>query len=321
MDSVVLRRQIGMDKDMFFINKKHVTKTEVVNMLESAGFSRSNPYYIVQQGKVKALAMMSNAQRLHLLKDVAGCKVYETRRRESMKLYDDAAKQQEQIQDCHEQIEERMAQLEEEKEELSAYQDLDKKRRALEYTLYNKELQFSRQSLATLDDQRMAEAEASDEMHGHVTETSTTTRNLETSISRCEEKLVHLEEERSDVERSRGMLRTEVAQCQLEVRDTKHRLDEVLKHHGDMEDEKKTLEKKIIQKRQFLEGKNGLREEYVRENESLEATRVEHEGCEQRVRNLQDIEGRASRFHNKKQRDSFLKKNIQELKTSLGVAT
>jgi len=30
-------------------------KTEVMNLLESAGFSRSNPYYVVQQGKVLAL--------------------------------------------------------------------------------------------------------------------------------------------------------------------------------------------------------------------------------------------------------------------------
>lgn len=28
------------------------SKTDVMNLLESAGFSRSNPYYIVQQGKV-----------------------------------------------------------------------------------------------------------------------------------------------------------------------------------------------------------------------------------------------------------------------------
>lgn len=27
-------------------------KTEVVNLLETAGFSRANPYYVVQQGKV-----------------------------------------------------------------------------------------------------------------------------------------------------------------------------------------------------------------------------------------------------------------------------
>lgn len=29
-------------------------KTEVMNLLESAGFSRANPYYVVQQGKVSA---------------------------------------------------------------------------------------------------------------------------------------------------------------------------------------------------------------------------------------------------------------------------
>ena len=29
-------------------------RTEVVNLLESAGFSRANPYYVVQQGKVRA---------------------------------------------------------------------------------------------------------------------------------------------------------------------------------------------------------------------------------------------------------------------------
>ena len=28
------------------------SKTDVMNLLESAGFSRSNPYYIVKQGKV-----------------------------------------------------------------------------------------------------------------------------------------------------------------------------------------------------------------------------------------------------------------------------
>lgn len=29
------------------------SKNEVMNLLESAGFSRANPYYIVQQGKVR----------------------------------------------------------------------------------------------------------------------------------------------------------------------------------------------------------------------------------------------------------------------------
>lgn len=31
----------------------YCSKNDVMNLLESAGFSRSNPYYIVKQGKVR----------------------------------------------------------------------------------------------------------------------------------------------------------------------------------------------------------------------------------------------------------------------------
>jgi hypothetical protein len=34
----------------------HCSKSEVMNLLESAGFSRANPYYVVQQGKVGCCA-------------------------------------------------------------------------------------------------------------------------------------------------------------------------------------------------------------------------------------------------------------------------
>lgn len=51
-DEVILRRTIGHKKDEFFLNRKRIQKSEVISLLESAGFSKSNPYYIVQQGKV-----------------------------------------------------------------------------------------------------------------------------------------------------------------------------------------------------------------------------------------------------------------------------
>ena len=70
-----LRRHIGLKKDEFFLNGKRVTKQEVSSLLESAGFSKSNPYYIVQQGKVSTLTLMKDVERLNLLKEVAGTKV------------------------------------------------------------------------------------------------------------------------------------------------------------------------------------------------------------------------------------------------------
>jgi structural maintenance of chromosome 3 (chondroitin sulfate proteoglycan 6) len=88
-DEVVLRRTIGLKKDEFFLDKKHVTKQDVVSLLEASGFSRANPYYIVQQGKVNALTLMRDEQRLDLLKEVAGTKVYEERRSESVKIMAD----------------------------------------------------------------------------------------------------------------------------------------------------------------------------------------------------------------------------------------
>jgi len=35
----------------------HISKSDVMNLLESAGFSRSNPYYIVPQGRVRPLVL------------------------------------------------------------------------------------------------------------------------------------------------------------------------------------------------------------------------------------------------------------------------
>ncbi len=41
------------------------SKQDVNNLLESAGFSRSNPYYIVQQGKVSihVLGLKANGEQ------------------------------------------------------------------------------------------------------------------------------------------------------------------------------------------------------------------------------------------------------------------
>ena len=51
-DEVILRRTIGLKKDEYSLDKKSASKADVMNLLESAGFSKSNAYYIVPQGRV-----------------------------------------------------------------------------------------------------------------------------------------------------------------------------------------------------------------------------------------------------------------------------
>lgn len=41
----------------------YCSKNDVMNLLESAGFSRSNPYYIVKQGKVRKDGAISKYEK------------------------------------------------------------------------------------------------------------------------------------------------------------------------------------------------------------------------------------------------------------------
>ena len=54
-NEIIFRRQFGLKKDQYFMNNKLTTHSDIVNLLETAGFSRSNPYYIVKQGLFVAL--------------------------------------------------------------------------------------------------------------------------------------------------------------------------------------------------------------------------------------------------------------------------
>ena len=103
-----------------------------MSLLEGAGFSKSNPYFIVQQGKVNALCTMSDAERLQLLKEVAGTTVYDEKKQESLSKMEENKASLEKINETLEYMENKLEELSEEKEELDAYQKLDRDRRAVE---------------------------------------------------------------------------------------------------------------------------------------------------------------------------------------------
>jgi structural maintenance of chromosome 3 (chondroitin sulfate proteoglycan 6) len=142
----------------------------VISLLESAGFSKSNPYYIVQQGKVANLCVMKDKDRLNLLKEVAGTTVYEERRVESLKIMEETLKKQEQITEVLTFIEERLSELEKEKQELSEYEQLDKHRRALEYNIYDKELGRASEQLGQMEVYREEARETQQKLHAKIRE-------------------------------------------------------------------------------------------------------------------------------------------------------
>lgn len=58
--TVSVGRTVGLKKDEFFLGGKAAKKGDITAVLEAAGFSRSNPYYVVAQGKVALLADMDD---------------------------------------------------------------------------------------------------------------------------------------------------------------------------------------------------------------------------------------------------------------------
>ena len=156
-DEVVLRRTIGVKKDDYSLDKKSANKADVMNLLESAGFSKSNPYYIVPQGRITALTNAKDHERLALLKEVAGTKVYEQRRAESLRIMSETDAKRNKIAELLEYIENRLTELEEEKEELKEFQEKDKERRCLEYAMYQGELGDVTHALETIEESRKQE--------------------------------------------------------------------------------------------------------------------------------------------------------------------
>lgn len=92
-----------------------------------------------------------------LLKEVAGTKVYEQRRAESLRIMSETDAKRTKISELLEYIESRLTELEEEKEELKEFQDKDKERRCLEYALYQRELEEVGEALEEIEEDRKAD--------------------------------------------------------------------------------------------------------------------------------------------------------------------
>ncbi|KAL7069369.1 putative structural maintenance of chromosomes protein [Cryptosporidium serpentis] len=126
-------------KEEWIIAGKHISKKDFESVLESCGISRSNPYFIVRQGKVTELATMSDAARLRLLREIAGTRTYDERREESMRLLLETGTRKTRVDTVFSDIQKRIETLKEEQKEFRAYVNLDKRKRALEYLLIESE--------------------------------------------------------------------------------------------------------------------------------------------------------------------------------------
>ncbi|KAF6167276.1 hypothetical protein GIB67_043137 [Kingdonia uniflora] len=321
-EEVRLRRTIGLKKDEYFLDGKHITKTEVMNLLESAGFSRSNPYYVVQQGKIASLTLMKDSERLDLLKEIGGTRVYEERRRESLKimqetgkrLIDENGNKRKQIIQVVQYLDERLKELDEEKEELKKYQQLDKQRRSLEYTIYDKELHDAKKTLDEVEGARTKVSEASTKMHNDVMDAHKKAKDLDKELKGFTKNVLVLDKEKEVTEKRRTEAMKKHAKLELDVRDLEEKISGNIKAKEEATRELEVLQTKIKEYRDELETIRSSYNDQMAKEEEITKGIMDRE---KKLSILYQKQGRATQFSNKAARDKWLQKEIADLQRVL----
>ena len=139
-DEVSIERRISLKKDEFFVCGKKWARNEVSNLLETAGFSPSSPYYVVRQGNVSRLAMMSEENRFDVICDVAGTKFYDKQKEESEAMIKETAEKRAKIKESINFMSEKLNDLGGEKEELENFLTIEKEIQNIEFSLKHRKL-------------------------------------------------------------------------------------------------------------------------------------------------------------------------------------
>lgn len=311
---VVLRRTIGQKKDEYSLNRKNTTKQEVLNILESAGFSRSNPYYIVPQGRVTAITNMKDPERLSMLKTVAGTEVYEGKRSESRKIMEETNFKREKIDDLLETIRGRLSELEEEKEELREYQERDRERKCLEYIIHHRDQEQLEAQLERIDGEREQGAEDNDEHREALKEGEKQLDAIDGQITGLRQQIKLLTEEKAQYKEDRNETSRTLAQAESDV--------------SNMQDNQSFAQQAQAQRNNELNEVQGLVKQREAELAQLlpeyNMKREQEKGLRQQVQDavatrqrLLAKQGRHNQFRTKKERDDWLKKEIADVHNSL----
>ncbi|ONH68726.1 Chromosome segregation protein sudA [Cyberlindnera fabianii] len=305
---VVIRRTIGLKKDDFSLDGKSSTRVDVMQLLESAGFSKSNPYYIVPQGRITSLTNAKDSERLNLLKEVAGAQVFENKLRESQKEMTKTKNQRDKIDEMLVFIEDRLSDLNSEKDELKDFQDLERDKKIYEYKLYDHELNGITTAIEEIESDYQNATENAERFIENMEKGEIAVAELTKSIDTIESELKLLK-----IDRQQNV--SIVDEISKTLYDKKATLSELRENLETQQETIKTSEKafqKLEKERAENERLTSLKKPNV---DKLRATQKDLETQISTLKTKQNLlyskQGRYSKFNSKKERDTWIKSQIK----------
>jgi len=306
-DEVRIRRTIAAKKDDYSLDGKNVTRNEIFKLLESCGFAKSNPYYIVQQGKVGELTMMTDANRLELFKEISGASTYDERRTESERILEDLRVKRDKTSGIITVVRTRISSLEEEQRELLEYQQFERRKRCLEFVMADRDWKATQERIEKLDVQKVDETTRLHEFQRELAFVQDRAARNEKDHEQASSTRSRLEAERQEYERMSGLRLEELTRAKLEHDDEKRRVDAISKNTTDMQEERRKIETQM----------EAIKAEIHAQRPGLETTQTDMRALAQR-KNICQVErdsllakqGRGSHYTSIAQRNKFLTDEI-----------
>lgn len=266
---------------------------------------------MIQQGKIQDICVMSEEEKLRLLQQVAGTTVYDQKKTESLAKMQENESSIAKIQEILSDLSDRLDELQAEKDELADYQKLDRQRRALQYTLYDKEWKKARHVLEALEESR---SEHADEIAKHHDICKKTHDDIHTKNSQVQA-LTHqlrrrqLETQAIVDDKSAAVARfTELSVQVAELEESVRQGSQTLKQN---QDELRNLDNNIEATIKQLE--TNEKPKYDAALKQQKELISERDQAQHEIDSLYAKQGRGQHFRNKAERDNFIKSAIADL--------
>lgn len=304
---VRIRRTVGLKQDEFRVNDRKFTATEVHQLMESAGFSSSNPYYVVEQGKVVHLANMSEEDRYHLIKEVAGTKVYENRRAESERILADTEVKQKQIDGSINQLADRLKDLEAETAELKEFQEVDREKKCVEYCIFNTELDYAKAGIIKLEAEWNANVSQLNKNQDSQSVSEQEIQACEARVADVKARLARLENEKVSIEKEVSALNSRQAVMEVDATDAAGRMSRIEREQAALGKELAELEKALLKSK---ENAVGRRKKFQANEAVAKKSLAEVEEQQTTVERMQERRNRTKLFKNRSQRDEWISSEV-----------
>lgn len=314
-NEVFVRRTLGLKKDDYQINDRNINRGDMMRMLESAGFSMTNPYNIVPQGRIISVTNAKDDERLRLLEDVVGAKSFELKLKASLKNMKDTEFKKEQITKELDELNDKLKDMETERKELEHYNNLERNRKVFQFTLYDRELNNIILQIEQLDDTYHSAMNSSeqyveelDKRESLMEEISTKLQNLDNQLKlKNNSDLPQLKLKYSDIV-------NQLTNLDLKINDIKQQLQYQKEQFQTDKINLETIKEEIENRRNRLTKIKPRFDELTKEEQSL---RLKLDKLKSRQKDLLLKKGNYSRFTSKEERNQWITQEIKDQEETL----